>query len=186
MMFVHRIGEDIILKKLELRHAEEVFELIDRSRDHLGKWLPFVSMTKTIDDTKEFMKFSMDQYAANNGCQVGIWYKDEFAGVIGQHMINWNNKFTSLGYWLGEGFEGKGIMTKACYAMLEYSLIELGLNRVEIRVAPENFKSQAIPKRLGFVQEGRIRQAEYLYDYYVDHLIYGILQEEFLLIQTKS
>jgi ribosomal-protein-serine acetyltransferase len=186
IMFVHRIGPDIVLKKLELRHAEEVFELTDRSREHLRKWLPFISMTNTIDDTRGFMKFSMDQYAANNGCQVGIWYKGEFAGVIGQHAINWSNKSTSIGYWLGDGFEGKGIMTKACHAMLEYSFLELGLERVEIRVATGNVKSQAIPGRLGFTLEGCLRRNEWLYDHYVDHFVYSLLRDEFLLFSQKS
>jgi ribosomal-protein-serine acetyltransferase len=54
-------------------------------------------------------------------------------------------------------------MTKACEGFFKYGFKELGLNRIEIRVATENEKSRAIPERLGFVEEGKIREAEWLY-----------------------
>jgi ribosomal-protein-serine acetyltransferase len=69
-------------------------------------------------------------------------------------------------------------MTKACKAFVNYAIRDLKLNRVEIRVAIENTKSRAIPERLGFVQEGRIRKAEWIYDHYLDQYIYGMLAED--------
>ena len=67
---------------------------------------------------------------------------------------------------------------RACKAYIAYGFNELDLNRIEIRVAEENKKSRAIPEKLGFQEEGKIRQAEWLYDHYVDHVIYGLLAEE--------
>jgi ribosomal-protein-serine acetyltransferase len=52
------------------------------------------------------------------------------------------------------------------------------MHKVEIRAASGNKKSRAVPERLGFKQEGCIRQAEYLYDHYVDHVVYGMLDLE--------
>lgn len=69
-------------------------------------------------------------------------------------------------------------MTRVAKALTDYALLELNMNRVEIRVASGNEKSAAIPKRLGFKEEGTIRCAEWLYDHYVDHTIYGILADE--------
>ncbi|WP_336296604.1 GNAT family protein [Bacillus pinisoli] len=54
----------------------------------------------------------------------------------------------------------------------------MDLNRVEIRVADENIKSRAIPERLGFINEGKVQNAEWLYDHYVDHIIYSKLRED--------
>jgi ribosomal-protein-serine acetyltransferase len=42
----------------------------------------------------------------------------------------------------------------------------------------ENKRSQAIPQRLGFTHEGTARQAEWLYDHFVDHQIYSLLRSD--------
>lgn len=52
------------------------------------------------------------------------------------------------------------------------------LNKVEIRVAVENKKSRSIPEKLGFVNDGCIRQAEWLYDHYVNDFICGMLAQD--------
>ena len=52
------------------------------------------------------------------------------------------------------------------------------LNRVEIRAAPENLRSRAIPERLGFTEEGTLRQAERVGDRYLDNTVYAVLAED--------
>lgn len=176
-MFSYRIDDKLHIKLLELHHAEELFKLSDRHRDHLRKWLPWVDGTTTVEDTKLFIQSSLQQFAAQNGFQAAIWCEGHIVGCIGLHVIDWNNKKTSIGYWLAPEQQGKGIMTRACRALIDYSFNELNLNRIEIRAGEFNQKSRAIPERLGFVQEGIVRQAEWLYDHYIDHVIYGMLAE---------
>lgn len=74
--------------------------------------------------------------------------------------------------------QGKGIIRNVVHAMIQYAFNNLELNKVEIRVAVNNQKSRAIPEKLGFVKEGHSRRAEWLYDHYMDHVIYGMLYEE--------
>lgn len=69
-------------------------------------------------------------------------------------------------------------MTRSCRAYVSHSFQTLGLNRVEIRCAVDNRKSCAIPERLGFILEGTLRQAEWLYDHFVDHSVYAILSQD--------
>ncbi|WP_334301100.1 GNAT family N-acetyltransferase [Alkaliphilus sp. B6464] len=94
------------------------------------------------------------------------------------HSMDSTNKSTSIGYWLGEGHQGKGIMTKVTKALVEYIFTELNLNRVEIRCAENNYKSRAIPERLGFTKEGTLRETEWLYDHYVNHIVYGMVASQ--------
>ncbi|WP_342770185.1 GNAT family protein [Oceanobacillus chungangensis] len=96
----------------------------------------------------------------------------------GFNSLDFRNKIGHIGYWLAKDYQGKGIMSRVARALTEYAFHELDLNRVEIRAAYENLRSRAIPKRLGFVEEGKIRQAEWLYDHYVDHVIYGMLASD--------
>jgi ribosomal-protein-serine acetyltransferase len=106
---------------------------------------------------------------------MGIWYSGELAGVIGHLGVDWTNRSTELGYWLGASFQGNGLATMACRVLTEHAFHELELNRVEIRCAPENTRSRAIPERLGFREEGTLRQDEWLNDHFEDTVVYGML-----------
>ncbi|EJY55698.1 GCN5-like N-acetyltransferase [Alicyclobacillus hesperidum URH17-3-68] len=174
-MFSHKVNEDTQLRLLEVRDADQLFALLDQSRSYLREWLPFVDGTRTVQDIECFIQSGLQKYASNNGVELGIWYRGELAGVLGLHYINWSHRLTSVGYWIGERFQGNGIMTNSCRTLIDILFKEYELNRVEIRVAPQNLKSRAIPERLGFQNEGCRRQAEWLYDHYVDHIIYGML-----------
>jgi len=177
-MFTYRLDADTELRLLEERHALELYDLTHQNREHLRRWLPWVDTVTSVEVTRKFIRNSLKQFVAQRGFQAGIWHTGRLVGVIGYHKIDWHNRKTSLGYWLGAAFQGKGIVTKACGALVEHAFRDLKLNRVEIRCAAQNKRSRAIPERLGFVQEGISRQAEWLYDHYVDHVIYGMLASE--------
>lgn len=174
-MLEHRLDAETSLRILEVRHAEAIFAAVEANRGHLRAWMPWVDGTRTPEDTRAFVRSTLEQFAGSRGIQLGIWHEGALAGVIGTHAIDWGNRKTSLGYWLGAGYQGKGIMTRACKALVDHCFGEYGLNRMEIRCATENKRSQAIPERLGFTREGVSEQAEWLYDHYVDHVIYGML-----------
>ena len=93
---------------------------------------------------------------------------------------------TSLGYWIGEAYQGRGLVTASCRALITHAFDEARLNRVEIRCAVENRKSRAIPARLGFRQEGLLRDAEWLYDHFVDHVVYATLVKEWRVANPAS
>ncbi len=175
-MFYFLLNDESELRLLEPRHAEDLYLLTDKSRSYLRQWLPWVDFTKGVSNSKEFIEGTLKQFRNNNGFQAGIWYRGELAGVIGLHGINWSNKTTSMGYWLGEEFQGKGLMTSACKSVINYCFNELKLKRIEIRVATGNHKSQAIPQRLGFQKEGCLKSCEFLYDRYVDHYVFGLIK----------
>lgn len=177
-MFEHKVDDDIKLHSLEPHHADALFALVEANRQHLRQWLPWLDSNIAVSDTLRFIEMTQKQFANSEGFVAGIWYGGEIAGVIGHNRIDWGNRISYPGYWLAQGFEGKGIMTKSCRALINHAFAELNLNRVDIRCAVENHKSRAIPERLGFCQEGVIRQAEWLYDRVVDHVVYGVLARE--------
>ncbi|MFB5189162.1 GNAT family N-acetyltransferase [Alicyclobacillus fastidiosus] len=177
-MFVHTVNSDTSLKLFEIRDADALFRLTDASRAYLREWLPWVDGTRTAEDSRMFIQLTLEQFASNNGFQSGIWWKGQLVGGIGFHNIDWSNRKTSIGYWIGQGFQGNGIMTSATRALVDVAFDYYGLNRVEIRAAKENHRSRAIPERLGFLNEGCVRQAEWLYDHFVDHVIYGMVSAE--------
>ncbi|SFX70812.1 ribosomal-protein-serine acetyltransferase [Thermoactinomyces sp. DSM 45891] len=178
-MFHRKVSEDITLKQLETYEEEILFRLVDQNRFHLRNWVPWVDGTKSIEDTRSFLTFCENQFKRAQLINAGIWYKDDLVGCIGFNEVNLNHRYGKIGYWLSEDMQGKGIVRRACTQMVRYGFQEMDLNRIEIRVATGNKRSQAIPRSLGFVQEGLIRQTEWLYDHYVDHLVFGLLKEEY-------
>ncbi|WP_010632855.1 GNAT family N-acetyltransferase [Sporolactobacillus vineae] len=177
-MLTIKIDEHVSLRLIDLKDAERIFELIDQSRDYLRKWLPWVDGTATAEDTKSFIKLSLRNHANGRGMDFVILLDGLIVGIAGINLINWTNKTAEIGYWLGEHYQGRGIMTKTASALTDYAFKQIMLNKVEIRAAAQNQKSRSIPERLGFKMEGCIRQAEWMYDHYVDHCIFGMLAAE--------
>ena len=177
-MFLVKIDEELTMRMLSVRDAKDLFTITESSRAHLRKWIPWVDEIKSINDSLSFIKQSFHIYAERCGLTAGVFYKRKLVGIIGFNQFDWKNKIGYMGYWLAEEYEGQGIMTRAVRRLIDYAFEEFGLNRIDIRAASENKKSRAIPERLGFTKEGRLRQAERLQGHYVDHIIYGMLKEE--------
>lgn len=180
------IEHNLFLKTLVPEDAEELFDLIQRNRQHLRQWLPWVDGNQTIEHTIAFIESALQQKLANYGFQCGIWYQSKLAGIIGYHTIDWQNKNVEIGYWLGKEFEGKGIMTKACRTLIDYAFDEYHLHRVQIRCATHNDRSRALIERLGLIQEGVLHHAEFLYDHYVDLYVYGITENTWRVLRGKT
>jgi ribosomal-protein-serine acetyltransferase len=172
------LGEGVELRLLDERDAAALFALIDANRARLREWLPWVENEQSAEGTWRFLRAARRQLDDNRGGQYAIWEHGQLAGVVGQHPIDWGNRAGALGYWLGGAYEGRGLVTRACRTLVSYAFRDLGLHRVEIRAALANRRSRAIPERLGFRQEGILRDAEWLYDHYVDLVVYGMLADE--------
>lgn len=177
-MFTLKVDQEIELQLFQLQHAEELYHLIDNNRNHLRKWLPWVDGMSSPIQYHSIIPSWLKQFADNNGFNTGIRYNGVLVGSIGFHQLDWNNKQTSIGYYLAEGFEGNGIMTRSVQSLLNYAFLDLNFNRVEIRCGVGNQKSRAVPERLGFVQEGIIRDGEFLYNHYHDLVVYGMLARD--------
>ncbi len=176
-VFALRIDEDIEIRLNEERYAQKLFDLTDKNRQYLREWLPWVDGTVSVEDTRAFMKSTLHSFADFKSIGTTIWYKDQLVGSLGC-SIDKEDRKVEIGYWLDASSQDKGIMTRACRGLINYVFDELEMNKVEIHVAPENRRSRAIPERLGFTQEGIDRQAGWLYDHYIDLVLYGMLASE--------
>src|SRR5690625_531751 len=172
-MFHLHVNNNINLRMLTARDAEPLFKRIDQSRDLLQKWLPWLNEFQSSEDALLFIKNSFQLYNNREAITAGVFAHEELVGVVGFNHLDFKNKIGFIGYWLSMQYQGRGIMTQSVAAFITYGFNDLCLNRIDLRTASENTKSQAIAKRLGFIKEGRIRDAEWLYNRYVDHIIYG-------------
>ena len=177
-MFARPIDHELKFVLLQPQQAEEVFAVVDKNRQFLRTWLPWIDSNTNADDSKEFIKKTLQQVSDESGLQCGIFYQDRFVGMVGYHRIKRHADLGEIGYWLAEDANGRGIMTRCVKAMINIGIQEFGLKKIEIHCAEGNRRSRAIPERLGFTQEGVIRRAGNLYGECVNHVIYGLLAEE--------
>lgn len=174
------INENLHLRMFTLDDATEFYNLTVESKAFLKEWLGWLDTIHSVEDTANNIQSRFAEIADNKGYpkSFAIIYKGNIAGTIGYSTIDNRNKVGIIGYWIGEKYKGKGIMSQSFKAMIDYGFSTLNLNRIEVRAATGNVKSRALPERFSFQHEGTIRDAEWLYDYYVDHAVYGLLKVE--------
>ena len=173
-----KVDDKTSLVLIDDSHADKVFNLINSCRPYLRQWLPWVDSSKSIDNTRDFIKFCRQCYENKFGIDLCIIVDNSIAGLISLHKIDHLNKSATIGYWLSDTFQGLGIMTNACSKLTYYCFATLELNRIEIKCATDNLKSQAIPERLKFKKEGTLRQAEFLNNKFVDQYLYATVRKD--------
>jgi ribosomal-protein-serine acetyltransferase len=173
-----RVDDSIILELIDYHHAEMLYQLVKSNRLHLREWLPWVDHMRTVEDFRRYINASKQRFTNNTEMGFVILAKYVMIGRIGLYNVDLNNKSASIGYWLDKEWLGKGVITRSCKAVIDDAFKRLQLNRIEIRAAVENTKSQAIPEKLGFKKEGIIRQGEFVNDHFVDLYVYSLLREE--------
>jgi ribosomal-protein-serine acetyltransferase len=174
------IGDHIEVRPLEEHLAEEIFLAVERNREHLRRWLPWVDHTLGVEDVQNFLARAVEAYAQGEEMQAGIFIHGKLAGAVGHHRIDALNRNVSIGYWLDAAIEGRGVMTRCCRRMIEYLFEERRMHRVEIRCATGNTRSCAIPARLGFARDGVLREAERVNDRFVDLVVWSLLEQDYV------
>lgn len=176
--FAHRLTDDTELRLLEPRHAEEAHALINQNRQHLSRWLSWVARRQSVEDTREYIRQCLLRFAEDRSPYCGIWHDGKLVGTIDLMGISSHSRCGEIGYWLDEAYQGRGLITNACRVLVSHAFSMLGANRIEIRAEPANTRSRAVAERLGFCEEGTLRQVVNMGNHFVDRVVYAMLREE--------
>ena len=172
------ISAKLVMKVLRPPDAAALYMLVDRNREHLREWLPWVDSSRSPADTRKFIEMTYAQFQKGAAINYGIRVNGILAGVVGFHGFDRMHRVTSLGYWLAKDHCGQGIMRKCVAHCIDAAFTEEKMNRLYIRCAVGNERSRRIATSLGLTHEGTQRQAEFLYDHFVDVDVYSVLAEE--------
>ena len=172
-----QLAEGLSVRPVEASDAEELYALSDANRSYLSEFMPWAA-GQTFADARARVEYSQQRQAANNGFDCAIVRDGWIVGCVGYHLVSWQHRCTSIGYWLAESEQGRGTMTLAVRALVDHAFGAWELNRVEIAAAVENARSRAVARRLGFTEEGRRRQVERVGDRYFDHVVHSMLASE--------
>jgi len=152
------VGDRIVLRPLREADAEVYFDLVDRSREHLSRWIIPPGRFTSIDEVRALLCRFAGLWLLREEFRMGIFASQgELIGHIGLYPRNWDIPSFEIGYWLGAPYEGHGYMTEAVCLATQLAIEHLGANRVTIRCARENPRSAAVARRCGYVREGTLR-----------------------------
>ena len=175
-----RIDAYTRLRELISEDAGSLYALVDSNRKYLRQWLPWVDRQQGPQDSRKFIEGARKDNQAGVALTLGIKHKGELVGVIGFHEFDNDNRQTSMGFWISSSHQGKGIVSSSCARLLEYAFTDLGLNRVVMKIAEDNVPSRRVAERTGLVCEGTSRQSEWLYDHFVNQVIYATVADQWL------
>ncbi len=173
-MLNFEIDENIRLRSVNADDTSNLFGVIDANRTYLRQWLGWVDKTLAIEDIQVFINSVMNQI----GPVCCILDNENIIGICGFKPVDQENRSVEIGYWLVPSATGKGIMTQCVKTLVDHAFKALQINRVILKAATENKRSRAVAERLGFIQEGVLREDEWLNDRYVDHALYSVLESE--------
>lgn len=112
--------------------------------------------------------------------RLGVELKEthQLVGTLGLHGLNRRDRRAEIGFDLYKDHWGKGIMTEAVRALINYGFQQMNLNRIEATTDPENTRSIKLLERVGFQKEGHLRQKYHYKGRYHDELLYSLMKKD--------
>jgi RimJ/RimL family protein N-acetyltransferase len=158
-LFTELRGARVLVRPYQESDAPGVFEAIAESREHLGPWEAFASEQQTVADSRCCIRRQMAAWLLREDMSAGFWEQatGRYLGGCTLHPRDWVARSFEIGYWMRASAAGQGYVTETVRLLTDYAFTALRARRVAVYCDERNERSAAVPGRLGFVQEGRLR-----------------------------
>ena len=169
-----------VLLPIEVNDGAELWEAVDGSRWHLERWLPWVPFNNTPEASQRYAEACVSDWDAGRAVRFAIRdrHNRDLLGVVGLDSCVHLHRSCELGYWLRREATGKGLMTEAARACVEFAFTRMAMHRIRCAAATDNFASLRVIARLGFRFEGIARQAELVGTRWLDHALFARLAHD--------
>lgn len=176
--------ERLVIRCYEPADAPLLQAATAESKAHLLPWMPWaVHDPQTIAEKGELIRRFRGQFDLDQDYVYGIFDRQEsrLLGGTGLHTRAGQGG-REIGYWIHIAHTGQGIATEVTSALTKVGFALLGLQWLEIKCAPDNHASAAIPKKLGYTLEATLRARPRPHDGAVrDTLLWTMLAGEYPL-----
>jgi len=155
------VTERLVARCWEPADAPLLKEAVDSSLEHLRPWMPWArDEPQTLEQKVQLLRVFRGQFDRGENFVYGLFSADESEAVGGSglHPRAGDDISLEIGYWIRASAIGQGYATEATAALARVGLELCGADRIDIRVDPANERSAAVPRRLGFVEEARLRR----------------------------
>jgi len=154
---------------LALTDAPELFALTYGSRAHLRTWLPWVDHVLQPEDTERFVALSMSEVEQGKALHYAIRVNGALAGIIS--VIDIEQNTGTVGYWIGQDFQGHGYMTAALEQLKHLCFDERNFRHLNLEYLEGNARSAQVAIRCDFFPVATIPQGAFLYGRALDRII---------------
>lgn len=140
--------------------------------------------TNNLDESKQNLYEAIKEAQLENRTKYffAIIEKEtnEYVGEIGFTVIinSLEGKVVNLGYFILPRYWGRGIVTEAAEAVIEYAFCETNTIKIETGCIKENIGSERVMQKVGMVKEAELKKHVLLYSCLQDRVEYGLLKEE--------
>jgi ribosomal-protein-serine acetyltransferase len=165
------------LVPIEQSDGQELWHAVDGSRWHLERWLPWVPFNNTPEASQRYADACAADWDAGRAVRFAIRDRvsRELLGVAGLDSCIHLHRSCELGYWLRRDATGRGLMTEAARATMEFAFERMAVHRMRCAAATDNHASLRVIARLAFRFEGIARQAEFVGTRWLDHAVFARL-----------
>jgi len=172
------IGKRVTLRVGRREDAESIYRLANNPIIAAMTGMPHPY--PGIAGAEQWIESTWRRLAARTEIHLAITLtgEDQAIGYIGLNSIDYDNKSTELGYWLGEPYWGRGLGTEAAALMIAHAFRELGLNRVFARCRDDNRRSYRVMEKIGMRFEGLAREEVFRDGRFLDMRHYAVLRRE--------
>ena len=168
------ISNNIKLLSTKTIYAKDLFDLINKNRDYLRKWLPRTDKIDNLEKYKEIISNLEKRFEETKTGAFVIFYENEIVGTLDLQLIDKDNNIGGFGYWIDEDFQGYGIITQSLQQIINYAFDEIRLHKLIIQCVVENVSSIKVAGRLGFEKEAIFKNEFLLNGKYHDLVRYSL------------
>ncbi|WP_029151262.1 GNAT family N-acetyltransferase [Microbacterium indicum] len=141
---------------LSIPTSDDVDAICDACQDPLIQEYTTVPSPYTRDDARTFVELVDGWWRTGDECTWAVRADGELVGMVGLHRIA--DGAAELGYWMAAPGRGRGYVTEAAGAVLDFAFGPMRLERVSWRAVVGNTASARVAQKLGFRYEGLIRR----------------------------
>ncbi len=171
-------GEMVALRPIESRDADAIWDLV---QDAEGRRLTGTTATFTRGQIDDWAATVADRPGRVDLAITAVG-SDEYLGEIVLNEIDDDARSANLRLTLRPGYRGRGYGGEAIPLVLDLAFAPapegLGLHRVGLDVLGINPRARMLYESLGFVEEGRLRQAHRDGDHWTDVILMGVLADD--------
>jgi RimJ/RimL family protein N-acetyltransferase len=166
---------NVRLEELAERHLEGLAEL---GRDPEVQKFTYVP----VPWPEGFERAWLERYDQGDGARAGFAVVDEASGsFLGMAALVWvdvEGRQAEAGYIVAPSARGRGVAVRALVLLTEWAFEELALERIELRITPENAASIKVAERAGYVREGVLRSVHFKQGQRTDLVLYARLKSD--------